>query len=243
MGASKRYKGKDCAYCGEPGSSSTNDHVVAKSFFLDDERTVGLDLPQVPACTRCNNKKSRLENYVGSAVLIASKHPESNRYLREKVVPRLSKNKKLRAELNIGSPPQWVNVNGIFQRLHVLRIDPEKITCLIEMIVRGLYRYHYGKPLPREMGADAYMIQPQGEAAIWASISEYFPPEVPRITCELGRGSFTYTCVQSPALDGFTAWVIALHGNIRLHGDNSSADHWWCITWPTDEALAAAQSA
>lgn len=242
MGASKRYKGKDCAYCGKPGSSSTNDHVVAQSFFLDDERATGLDLPQVPACSSCNNEKSRLENYVVSAVLIGSRHPESQRYRSEKIVPRLIRNRKLQAELNIASPPSWINVNGVLQQLHVVKIDSDKITRLLEMIVRGLYRYHYGKPLPSEMIPDARMIRPEDEPAMWAGISEYFPPEIPRIVRDLGRGSFTYTCVQSPAHDGFTAWVLGLHGNIRLHGPDGSADHWWCITRPKAEALAAVKS-
>lgn len=212
-------------------------------FFLDDERTTDLNLPQVPACTYCNTKKSKLENYVGAAVLLGSKHPESIRYVREKVIPRLRKNNKLRAELNINSAPVWVKINGILQQLHVLNINPGKITLLIEMIVRGLYCYHYGKPLSHEMATDTRMIPPESEDAMWVDISEYFPPEVPRITCDLGRGNFTYTCVQSPAHEGFTAWVLGLHGNIRLYGDdNASADHWWCITRPTDEALAAVKS-
>ncbi len=91
MSASKRYKGKDCAYCGEPASSSTNDHVVPRSFFIDTDRGPGLNTPQVPACARCNNEKSALEGYVGTALLIGSRHPEANRYRREKVGPRLVK--------------------------------------------------------------------------------------------------------------------------------------------------------
>lgn len=239
MSASKRYKGKACAYCGKPGSSSTNDHVVAKSFFLDDERAVGLDLPQVPACAPCNNENSGLENYVGSTILIGSRHPDSKQYRSEKVAPRLNRNQKLRADLNIDSPPTWVNLNGVLQQLHVVKIDPDKITRLLEMIVRGLYRYHYGKPLSSEMAPDVRMMRPEDEAAMWAGISEYFPPEVPRINRDLGRGSFTYACVQSPAHEGFTAWVIGLHGNIPLHGADGSADHWWCITWPKSEVLPA----
>ena len=66
MGMSKRYKGKDCAYRGKPKSSSTNDHVVPRSFFLDSELGVELHIPQVPACAHCNNDKSKFENYAGA---------------------------------------------------------------------------------------------------------------------------------------------------------------------------------
>jgi hypothetical protein len=242
MGASKRYKGKDCAYCGEPGSTTTNDHVVPRSFFLDSERGPALHIPQVAACSRCNNEKSELEGYVGSALLIGSRHPEGNRYRREKVAPRLDRNQRLRNELNIDAPPVWKALNGIVQPIHVIQIDAKRANQLIQMIVRGLYRHHYGKPLPHEMIPEVQMIRPEGEAAMWASVSHFFPPEVPRINRDLGRGTFIYSCVQSPAHDGFTAWTIGLHGKIPLHGEDGSADHWWCMTRPTPEAVAAERS-
>ena len=242
MGASKRYKGKDCAYCGKPSCSSTNDHVIARSFFLDTERGSDLQIPQVAACARCNNEKSELEGYLGSALLIGSRHPEANRYRREKVGPRLDRNQKLRRELNIDAPPVWTEVNGILQPMHVIKIDSEKVNQLLRLIVRGLYRHHYGKPLPHEMIPDVSMIRPEAEPVMWASVSQFFPPEVPRINRNLGRGSFIYSCVQSPMNEGFTAWMIGLHGQIPLHGQGGSADHWWCITRPTPEAVAAARS-
>jgi hypothetical protein len=45
--ASKRYVGKTCPYCRVPGSSTTRDHVVAREFFLIEDRN---NLPIVPAC-------------------------------------------------------------------------------------------------------------------------------------------------------------------------------------------------
>ena len=50
---------------------------------MDDERGPGLHIPQVAACARCNNEKSELEGYVGTVLLIGSRHPEANRYRRE----------------------------------------------------------------------------------------------------------------------------------------------------------------
>lgn len=242
MGASKRYKGKDCAYCGGRGSSSTNDHVVPRSFFPNVERGFVLQLPQVPACQECNNKKSLLELYVGSSLLIGSKHPEANRYRSEKVRSRLERNRKLWNELNLDAPARWVKVNGVLQQVHQIKIDPDKIVQLLQMVVRGLYCYHYGKPLCHEMWPDVQMIRPEAEAAMWASVSHYFPAAVPRINRDLGNGTFRYSCVRSPANDGFTAWVMGLHGDIRLYGEDGSSDHWWCMTRPTPEAVAAAKA-
>lgn len=58
---SKRYRGKRCVYCGRDDASDTGDHVIARGFFLPSERG---GLPQVPACNRCNNEKSRLEHHL-----------------------------------------------------------------------------------------------------------------------------------------------------------------------------------
>lgn len=92
------------------------DHVVPRSFFLDAERGPGLRVPQVAACARCNNEKSKLEAYVSSALLIASRHPEANRYRREKVAPRLDRNQKLRAELNVDARRSGLRSMGFGSR-------------------------------------------------------------------------------------------------------------------------------
>jgi hypothetical protein len=126
--------------------------------------------------------------------------------------------------------------------MHQIKIDPDRIVQLLQTMVRGLYYYHYGKPLSREMAPEVQMIRPEAEAAMWASVCHYFPADVPRINCDLGCGTFRYSCVQSPANDGFTAWVMGLHGNIRLYGKDGSSDHWWCMTRPTPEAVAAAKA-
>lgn len=57
----KGYKGKACAYCAEPGASTTGDHVFGRGLFPLSQRG---NLPKVPICDACTNKKSRLENYL-----------------------------------------------------------------------------------------------------------------------------------------------------------------------------------
>ena len=44
--ASQKYRGKTCAYCRVPEISVEGDHVVARQFFLVQDRD---NLPQVPA--------------------------------------------------------------------------------------------------------------------------------------------------------------------------------------------------
>lgn len=240
MGASKRYKSKACAYCGKPGCSSSNDHVVARAFFLEEDRR---KLPQVPACLECNNHKSKIENYVAATLMMASEHPEANRYRQEKVRPRLAANLKLVHELRLNAPLEWVSVNGVVRQMKRIRIDASQVNELMRLIVKGLYCYHFGKPLGDDYLVDASMYPADREPALAASFSDFFRPESARFSTDLGRGSFIYTVVQSVDHDDLTMWQMAWHGGISLYGeDGESAKRWWAFTRPTQEAVDRAKS-
>jgi HNH endonuclease len=73
----KKYVGKTCVYCGRAGASDTRDHVVAKEFFLKEDRG---NLPQVPACLECNGKKAKLEHYLLSVLPLGSRRPDARLY-------------------------------------------------------------------------------------------------------------------------------------------------------------------
>ena len=237
MGASKRYKGKDCAYCRGLRISETNDHVVPRAFFLDDDRAAGLTLPQVPACAACNNEKSKLEEYASSMLLAGTEHVDAERYRLEKVRPRLQRNAKLRAELRLDRDPEWVRINGVLQKMHMISLQPEKLSKLLEFIVLGLYRYHLGKPLLAGWRAQAQMIAPENEHVFLSGLSPDFPPGCWTIEQDLGRGAFTYWGIQSAVNEWFSIWAMSLHGT-RLYGEGASANRWWCVTRPTEELVA-----
>jgi hypothetical protein len=240
--ASKRYRGKDCAYCGKRLASTEGDHVIAREFFFEQDRA---NLPQVPACKACNNQKSALEHYVSAALMAGSNHPHGDRYRREKVSPRLARNRKLQADIGMHNPPVWMNVRGIVQPMHVLKLDAEKINALMSLIVRGLYFFHYGRPLDKTFCADVSMFAPDHEPALWASVVDYFPSGSVTANADLGHGSFIYEGARSPAHPDLTVWRMTWHGGVRLHGANSPPQGisiFWGFTRPTPEAVAAAQS-
>ena len=240
MGQSKRYKGKACAYCRQPGTSSTNDHVIARAFFLEEDRS---GLPQIPACAACNIAKSKLEGYVAATLMMASEHPEGDRYRQEKVRPRLLANAKLRDELKLDAPFEWVRVNGVLQQMKAVRIDATQVSALMRVIVLGLYRHHFGAPLPTNFLVDVKMYPPEREAGLLAGLASFFPAWSPAHAVDLGRGSFVYAVRQSPGHAALTLWQLAWHGGIRLHGlEQTSADSWWAVTRPSPEAVALAQS-
>lgn len=240
--AGKQYKKKDCAYCGGVGISKTADHVIARSFFFESDRD---NLPQVPACTKCNNIKSELEHYASAALMAGSNHVEADRYRQEMVRPRMDKNLKLQREIGlVGNVPRWMNVNGVIQPMHALKIDARKLQNLMRYVVRGLYCFHIGKPLGDQFYPDVAMQHPNDEPRIWASVADWFPDSCPRFGSNLGRGSFTYEGAQSPASEGFSVWRMSWHG-VRLHGENTPPQGvgvWWAFTRPAEEAVKAAEA-
>lgn len=241
--SSKRHKGRDCAYCGESKAATTSDHVIAREFFFEEDRT---DLPQVPACARCNNTKSTLEHYATAALMAGSKHIHGDRYRREKVASRLSKNRKLQRDMGIDDPPILMNIRGIIQPMHVLKIESDKINKLMAMIVKGLYCFHFEETLNTQFYVDVSMFPPDYEPVLWANLSGYFPPDSAKVEANLGRSSFVYEGTRSPANQAFTLWRMAWHGGIRLHGANSPPEGvcvFWGVTRPTPETGAAHKTA
>jgi hypothetical protein len=196
----------------------------------------------VPACHRCNNEKSALETYATAALMAGSNHIHGDRYRREKVAPRLTKNRKLLREIGIDEPPVWMNIRGVVQPMHVLKLDPHKINGLMALIVKGLYSFHFGRPLDQLFCADVSMFRPDHEPALWSQLAGFFPPGSLRVEANLGRDSFVYEGVLSPAHEAFTVWRMAWHGGIRLHGADSppqGVSVFWGVTRPTPEAVAA----
>lgn len=235
MGASKRYKGKMCPYCGLDGISTTADHVIARAFFLEEDRA---NLPKVPSCGPCNNRKSQLEAEVSSVLMVASQHVEADKYRKQMVVPRIARNEKIQQKLRLDDPPQWVNIDGLFQPVHPVFINSRHLNELMQFIVRGLYLHHFGDPLSSDFYPDVNLYHSDGEVGLLASVSDYFPTESLKVTGNLGRGSFTYSGVRSPMNANFSVWRFAWHGGILLYGEGGvGVDHWVAFTRPTEQAL------
>ena len=86
------YAAQTCIYCNNAQAESS-DHVVGRKFFLVEERRG--NLPQVPACKPCNNRKSELEAYLMTVLRSARKTQMRRRFWQKLVPPRLEKNAKL----------------------------------------------------------------------------------------------------------------------------------------------------
>ena len=93
-----KFHGQPCIYCGADADITT-DHAVGKKFFLEEQRG---NLPQVPACRHCNNRKSELEAYLMTVLPFGAKHAGAAELLTKLVPPRLEKNAKLARKLRKG---------------------------------------------------------------------------------------------------------------------------------------------
>ncbi len=142
--ASKKFLNKTCVYCGIPSSSSTKDHVFAESFF---EGVVKPSkLPQVPACVKCNNNKSDLENYLAATLPFASGLSNSVEILENSVPKRLQKNRKLHKELVMGTRPKWKfnPANGlIMPALEFIPFDNRKFAKWLLYVIKGVAFSHF----------------------------------------------------------------------------------------------------
>lgn len=189
-----------------------------ENFFSKQTEIISLKFQLVRAATA---KKSAFECYAAAALMAGTRLGAAKEYMRRKVAPRLAKNKKLWAELGMNDAPVWMPVRGVLQPMHVLKVDVGKIHSLMGWIAKGLYFYHFGKPLSTTFYPDVCMFRQDVDAAVWASLLDYFPAEAKRVEQNLGGGAFVYEGAQSPANENFTIWRMAWHNGIPLHGSNT----------------------
>ncbi len=137
---SVRPTGQVCAYCGI-APATTADHVLARKFFLEPHRD---NLPQVPACSPCNNAKAALEQYVMSSAAFGATHADSLENLQTLVPPRLDNNLRLKRELTASQKFEWVKGDdALWRQTMTLAFDGQKYADLCTYIARGLVLHHW----------------------------------------------------------------------------------------------------
>lgn len=135
---SKKYRGKTCAYCGQP--STGPDHVIALEFFLWKHRG---NLPQVPACDACNGEKSALEHYLTALLPFGARHTFAQESL-EQVPKRLRKNQRLHRELGRGQGHVWAkDDSSLVLHMMTLPVDGPKLLDLLLLVgIHGLAKVY-----------------------------------------------------------------------------------------------------
>lgn len=210
---SKQYKGKTCVYCAKPGTSSTGDHVVARSFFSLDERG---NLPQVPACGTCNSTKSALETYLAALLPQGARHQDDVSAYWTASRLRIDKNQKLYRELQAGAATSSrVDEAGTPIIETTLPIDSDKLLDLSKFIAKGLLFHHWKVIVPKDQVINSQFMNEGGESNfsntidILQTLAASVPSaDVVRTTglIYLGRQTVTYEGFFSPIDVPLSMW-------------------------------------
>lgn len=197
-----KFSGETCIYCNNAQAESS-DHVVGRKFFLEERRG---NLPQVPACKRCNNRKSELEAYLMTVLPFGAKNADAAEILAKLVPPRLEKNAKLERKLRRG----YERSGGT-----AIPFEHEPLEELFAMIAKALAFQYFGVRLGSGYSSIASLFTNEGEeffAGMLSSGKEH-------VSGDLGDGTFRYEGAQSKDDSQLTMWRFEIYGGVDFGGD------------------------
>jgi len=217
---SKKFKGKICVYCAQPGASKTADHVIPSSFFLPDKHA---NLPQVPACEQCNNTKSKLENYLAAVMPLCGQHADAANNLASQVPKRFKNKSNLRLvrDLVDSCKVRYVPCNDLPWEM-TLPFDGHQAEAFFRLVTKGLVYHHYEKlVLPDQNVLTRASFITAEDVTRFAPLWEM--NEQGCIHNDLGNGTFTYRAVQSKDYPSLTIWQMSLYGAMVRHRSDRGA--------------------
>jgi hypothetical protein len=213
---SKKYRGKPCVYC-TISPSTTADHIICRSFFLEKRR---IDLPKAPSCQQCNGRKSHLEHYLAAVLPFGGTHPDATVNLQTMATKRLQKNVRLRAQLISGLRQGIVQHPGSVGSQEmplVIPIDSVQLCDLFALIARGLAWHHWQILLGTDDTAIAFAVSETG-ALKFERVFEMKAHD--RVRINLAESTLSYEGVQAEDPPQLTCWRFSIYGGICLAGDS-----------------------
>jgi hypothetical protein len=223
----RNFRGKLCAYCAKV-PATTDDHVFAGKFFLQEDRG---NLPEVPACKECNNQKSALEQYLLSVLPLAGRHSQSIANLDAHIARRLEKNAKLHRELSNNSYE-----TGLYKPIGVAAFEGAKLVALLNYISRGLAWHHWGIYV-----GEGYEIRVLFKTYVESIVLQHqlhSLSESQRVQADLGNGTIEYEGARVGETPDLLLWVICVYGGIPVANDRQPqrepSPHWWITLKATD---------
>ena len=201
-----KFDGERCIYC-ENASADSSDHVVGRKFFLVERRA---NLPQIPACGRCNNEKSKLENYLMVVLGFGAKHRDAAINLKTQVLHRLENkaNAKLLQKLQRG----YSRSGGTS-----IPFEHEPLEKLFAMIARALAWQHFGVRLGDGFSAIASIFANEAEEGFAQMLSH----GKTHVSGDLGEGTFIYEGEQGVEYPELTLWRFEIYGGVDFGGGST----------------------
>jgi|SRR5580704_5809476 hypothetical protein len=197
-----KFNGEVCVYCNK-APADTSDHAIGRKFFLEERRG---NLPQVPACKRCNNRKSELEAYLMTVLPFGAKNADAAEILAKLVPPRLEKNAKLERKLRTG----YERSGGT-----AIPFEHKSLEELFAMIAKALTFQYFGVRLGSGYSSIASLFTNEGEAFVEQVLSSGRA----HVSGDLGAGTFTFEGAQAPQYPELTVWHFRIYGGVDFGGD------------------------
>lgn len=196
-----KFNGQICVFCNN-APSETADHALGRKFFLEERRG---NLPQVPACHRCNGRKAKLEHYLMTVLPFGAKNADAAAILSQLVPARLEKNAKLLRKLSRG-----YTLSGGTS----IPFDHKPLVELFSMIAKALAFQHFGVRIGEGFSSTAaiFMNQATPEFARMLQVGN-------RVSGDLGEGTFKYEGSQPGNYPELTLWRFQIYGGIDFGGD------------------------
>ena len=219
----KNKKRKHCVICNE-NPATTKDHVPPKCLFAIKDR---INLLKLPACSVCNNRSSKDDEYLRSVLISRAdiEESQSTNELRSALIRSLS---------NLGQPgfqkayarsvssKRIFTPAGIFLGKHpVITVDNERLEKVLSKIIRGLYYHHMKKTLSRE-----YLIKIISEDNLKRQALNTKEFIKSKIFCfldqtwlyEIGKNTFHYKYLLTREDNCAGAWILRFYKKVHFLG-------------------------
>jgi len=202
----KQFAGELCVYCNS-NPAVVPDHVFARKFFPVNQRD---NLPQVPACHKCNNEKSRLEHHLTALLPFGGSHADALTNLETMVPKRLAKNARLHRALAHGRDTTWNrSKGGLLVRQMTLPMGGQ-LEKLFEFIAKGLLWHHWKVRLTDDHTVVAGLV-PDNFLDPFCKV-----PSDRRVNDSLGGGTVSYQGFQGNDYAEVSAWEFTMYGGLEI---------------------------
>lgn len=212
--ASKKYKDMSCVYCTQ-ATSTTADHVIARSFFPKSGRT---GIPKVPSCNACNSEKSMLETYLSAFLAIGSDDITAQTVVLQDIEKRLNRNRRLARELNFMAAIRWEeSENGLVLPALELPVNEKYVEGLFAFIARGLIWHHFSQLITDEFFIKTAALTENAESNFK---KKFFPNTDGCVWDDICDGGFQYVGKQSGEYPQLTMWLMRFYSGVMFAEKN-----------------------
>lgn len=218
-------RGQKCAYCGIRASTRQGDHVLCRSFVLEEHRA---NLPKVPCCDVCNSRKAKLEQKLASILPLGSTLDDALLHF-PKLSRRLEQNQKLAAHLKEGAKNVWHPRE--YTRTSGFPLDGEGLLNLGNLISRGLLYFYFRQRVTFLSQDRSFFLTPAEDALFWARTFGSHQGE--RRSDSLGGGVLRFDGLFGRKAPLVSFWRLSFFGGMIV-ADHNEADgtlEWGNVHW------------